>query len=116
MDPTGRAKCMLKFADLVREKAEEYAAWDTKSMGSALSMQAGGYHFCADLFTYYAGLADKIHGETSYPMADGKYKITHREPIGVCSGIGAWNVSAVLFGWKAAVSILLTVSDDLELC
>lgn len=50
-------------------------------------------------------MADKIHGETSYPSSAGKYKITQREPIGVCSGIGAWNVSAVLFAWKAAVSL-----------
>lgn len=64
-----------------------------------------GYNVGADLFTYYAGMADKIHGETSYPSSAGKYKITQREPIGVCSGIGAWNVSAVLFAWKAAVSL-----------
>jgi acyl-CoA reductase-like NAD-dependent aldehyde dehydrogenase len=36
-------------------------------------------------------------------LTNRRYKITQREPIGVCSGIGAWNVSAVLFGWKAAV-------------
>jgi acyl-CoA reductase-like NAD-dependent aldehyde dehydrogenase len=35
----------------------------------------------------------------------GKYKIIQREPIGVCSGIGAWNVSAVLFAWKVAPAL-----------
>ena len=114
MDPTARAKCMFKFADMMREQAEEIAGLDTKAMGSALSTQTMGYNVGADLFTYYAGLADKIHGETSYPNSQGKYKITQREPIGVCSGIGAWNVSAVLFAWKAAVCILIYLFDTTD--
>ena len=104
-NPTDRAKAMLKFADLIRENAEQIAMLETKAMGSAVGTQTMGYNVGADLFTYYAGLADKIVGETSYPTSAGKYVITQREPIGVCSGIGAWNVSAVLFCWKAAVSI-----------
>lgn len=104
-DPTVRAKSMQKFANLIREKAGEIASLDSKAMGSAIGTQTMGYNVCADLFDYYAGLADKVHGETTYPNSAGKYKIIQREPIGVCSGIGAWNVSAVLFGWKAAVSI-----------
>lgn len=104
-DPTERARAMLKFADLIRDKAEDVALLETNAMGSAISTQILGYQVGADLFTYYAGLADKIRGEASYPTARaGKYVITQREPLGVCAGIGAWNVSAVLFAWKAAVS------------
>lgn len=103
-DPTDRARAMYKFADLMRQNAEDIARLETRAMGSAVSTQTMGYNVGADLFVYYAGLADKIHGETAYPTSAGKYKITQREPIGVCSGIGAWNVSAVLFAWKAAVS------------
>ena len=103
-DPTERAKALYKFADLIREKAGEIAALETKTMGSAVGTQTMGYNIGADLFTYYAGLADKIHGETTYPNSQGKYKIIQREPIGVCAGIGAWNVSAILFAWKAAAS------------
>lgn len=104
MDPTGRARALLKFADLIRENADELGLFETKAMGSAIVTQSGGYRQGADLFTYYAGLADKILGETSYPTSDGRYKIIQKEPIGVCAGIGAWNVSAILFAWKVAVS------------
>ena len=103
-DPTYRADLMMKFAALMRQHAGEIAKLETTTMGSAVGTQTMGYNVGADLFVYYAGLADKIHGETSYPTSAGKYKIIQREPIGVCSGIGAWNVSAVLFAWKAAVS------------
>lgn len=89
-DPTARAKAMQKFADLIRSKAEEIASLDSKAMGSAIGTQTMGYNVCADLFDYYAGLADKIEGTATYPSSAGKYKITQREPIGVCSGIGAW--------------------------
>ena len=101
---------MIKFAGLIREKANEIAKLETMAMGSAHGTQTMGYNVGADLLTYYAGLADKIHGESTYPTSAGKYKITQREPIGVCSGIGAWNVSAVLFAWKAAVSVVTLAS------
>jgi aldehyde dehydrogenase (NAD+) len=104
-DATDRARAMHKFADLIRAQAEESGGLETKAMGSAVLTQTMGYNVCADLFDYYAGLADKIHGEAAYANSSGKYKITQREPIGVCSGIGAWNVSAVLFGWKAAPAL-----------
>ncbi|OAA65315.1 Aldehyde dehydrogenase domain protein [Niveomyces insectorum RCEF 264] len=105
MDPTDRAKAMFKFADLMREKADELGLLETRAMGSSIVTQSGGYKQGADLFTYYAGLADKILGETTYPTSAGRYKIIQREPIGVCAGIGAWNVSAILFAWKAAPAL-----------
>lgn len=105
LDPKERSTAMLKFANLVRDKAEELAALETKAMGSAIATQITCYKLGADLFTYYAGLTDKIKGEASYPTSDGKYIITQREPLGVCAGIGAWNVPAVLFSWKSAVSL-----------
>ena len=105
IDPTDRAKAMQKFAALLRAKASNLGALDTKSMGSAITLQTMAYHVAANLFDYYAGLADKIHGEAAYPSSTGRYRIVQREPIGVCSGIGAWNVSAMLFGYKAAPAL-----------
>lgn len=50
-------------------------------------------------------MADKILGETSYPAEDGKYRIVQCEPIGECSGIGAWNVHFLHLGWKVASAL-----------
>lgn len=116
LDPSERAKAMFKFADLVREHAESLARLDTEVMGSAISTQTLGYTTAANLFTYYAGLADKIHGETMYPTSTGPYKIVQREPIGVCAGIGAWNVSSILFAWKVAVSAFIRVIRARQEC
>ena len=108
-DPSERARAMFKFADLMHEHAGSLARLDTEVMGSAISTQTLGYKTAADLFTYFAGLADKIHGETMYPTSTGPYKIVQREPIGVCAGIGAWNVSSILFAWKVAVSGFISI-------
>ena len=91
---------MRKFAAYIRQHAEEAASLETRSMGSAVMTQAMGYGIAADLFDYYSGLCDKIHGETSYPTSQGKYKITQREPIGVCaaSGVRAWGMPAKMPG------------------
>lgn len=59
MDPTNRAKAMPKFADLMREQAEEIGLLETRAMGSAIVTQRGAYEQGADLFTYYAGLAHR---------------------------------------------------------
>lgn len=42
-----------------------------------LNRSKRGYQVAANLFDYYSGLADKIHGETSYPDSSGKYKVCH---------------------------------------
>lgn len=96
---------MQRFAALLREHAPTLGALDTECMGSAVTLQAMAYHVAANMFDYYSGLADKIHGEAAYPSSTGRYRIVQREPIGVCSGIGAWNVSAMLFGQKAAPAL-----------
>lgn len=44
-------------------------------------------------FRYYAGYSGKVGGESFPPDEDGTYKIVQYEPIGVCAGICAWNVS-----------------------
>jgi acyl-CoA reductase-like NAD-dependent aldehyde dehydrogenase len=56
---------LLKFADLLRENASELGMLETKATGSAVMLQSIGYGVCADLFTYYARLADKIHGDSA---------------------------------------------------
>ncbi|KAG2414058.1 hypothetical protein HFD88_003249 [Aspergillus terreus] len=51
------AKAMLKFADLMREQAEEIGLLETRAMGSAIVTQRGAYEQGSDLFTYYAACA-----------------------------------------------------------
>ncbi len=56
----------------------------------------------ADILFYYAGWADKIHGETLGPPASDAFHYTLREPIGVVGAITPWNFPLLLAVWKIA--------------
>lgn len=94
VEPTARAALIYKLADLVEENKEDLAtleAWDNgKPYQTALTEDIE--EFLAVL-RYYAGWADKIHGQTMSNVGEGGYKFgyTIREPIGVCGQIIPWN-------------------------
>jgi betaine-aldehyde dehydrogenase len=59
----------------------------------------------ANVFQYYAGLADKDGGEViSSPIPDSVSKIV-REPIGVCGQITPWNYPLLQASWKIAPAL-----------
>lgn len=97
---TERTAIMLKYADLVEKNATMLAQLETLAMGMPMmiSMRAVEMHY--KNFRYYAGLTDKIHGETFNEDGDGVVKMTMYEPIGVCAGISAWNNTHLSTAWK----------------
>src|ERR1044072_409330 len=58
----------------------------------------------AECFQYYAGWADKIHGET-IPVRGNFLTYTLREPIGVVAAIVPWNFPLLLTSWKVAPAL-----------
>ncbi|KAK5941418.1 hypothetical protein PMZ80_006696 [Knufia obscura] len=98
-----RGAIMLKFADLLEANAERIAKLESMCMGQPVSLAKKMILGPVALWRYYAGYAGKVAGE-SYPPdgEDGTYKIVQYEPLGVCSGICAWNGSHVLAAWKLA--------------
>ncbi|GLT60746.1 hypothetical protein SLA2020_334990 [Shorea laevis] len=69
---TERAKIMMKYADLIDQNVEELAALDTIDAGKLFSMgKAVDIPQVANTLRYYAGAADKIHGELSPALAAG---------------------------------------------
>ncbi len=48
---------------------------------------------------YYAGWADKIHGDT-IPIKGNYFCYTRREPVGVVGQIIPWNFPALMAAWK----------------
>jgi len=54
---------------------------------------------CVNVLRYYAGWADKIHGDT-IPVRGGSLVYTRREPVGVVGAIVPWNFPLLLATWK----------------
>ena len=58
----------------------------------------------AEMFSYYAGWADKLHGEV-IPVPSGHLNFTTREPLGVVFQITPWNAPIFTAGWQIAPAI-----------
>ncbi|KAH7855620.1 hypothetical protein Vadar_026800 [Vaccinium darrowii] len=102
---TARRKILLKFADLIDEHAEELAALESidagKLFGWGKAVEIPG---TAENVRYYAGAADKIHGET-LKMSSAHQGYTLREPIGVVGHIIPWNFPSTMFLLKVSPAL-----------
>lgn len=58
----------------------------------------------AEMFAYYGGWADKLHGEV-IPVPSGHLNFTLREPLGVVFQITPWNAPIFTAGWQIAPAI-----------
>uniref|UniRef100_A0A803MQ46 Aldehyde dehydrogenase domain-containing protein n=2 Tax=Chenopodium quinoa TaxID=63459 RepID=A0A803MQ46_CHEQI len=100
-----RGRVMMKFADLIEEHVEELAALDSIDAGKLFTMgkvlDIPGASHC---LRYYAGAADKIHGET-LKLARAMQGYTLREPIGVVGHIIPWNYPTTMFFLKVAPAL-----------
>ncbi|KAF2175521.1 aldehyde dehydrogenase [Zopfia rhizophila CBS 207.26] len=101
-----RSKIMLTFADLIDKHTEEIWPLESKVMGMPQNVVKTILGMTANVYRYYADWTDNLAGE-QFPEADGVYKIVHYEPLSVCAGIGAWNVSVMCFGYKAAAAVVV---------
>jgi aldehyde dehydrogenase (NAD+) len=102
-----RAATMLKYANLVEKNAEKLAQLETLNMGVPITFSRILVGAQVDAFRYYAGLVDKVHGETYKEDGDDVMKMTVYEPLGVCAGISAWNATAASIGSKIAPAVAM---------
>jgi aldehyde dehydrogenase (NAD+) len=95
-----RGKLLYKLADLVEKNSADLAELETRNNGKPIRETAGvDLPFVVDTFRYYAGLADKIHGET-IPVNGAFLNYTLREPMGVVGQIIPWNFPLLMAAWK----------------
>ncbi|KAM5547706.1 aldehyde dehydrogenase family 2 member C4 [Rosa sericea] len=100
-----RRKIMMKFADLIDEHTEELAKLDTVDAGKLFSSgKAVDIPQVAQTLRYYAGAADKIHGEV-LKMSRELQAYTLLEPIGVVGHIIPWNFPSTMLSVKVAPSL-----------
>ena len=100
MDARDRGKLLNRLADLIEEHADELAALETLDNGKPIrDARAADIPLVIDCLRYYAGWADKIHGDT-IPIRGDYFCYTRREPLGVCGQIIPWNFPALMVAWK----------------
>ena len=100
MDARDRGRLMNKLADLIEEEIDELAALESLDNGKPVrDARAADLPLTIDCLRYYAGYADKIHGQT-IPIRGNYFTYTRREPVGVVGQIIPWNFPMLMTAWK----------------
>jgi len=93
---------MVKWASLIEQNIEEIAALDTIDGGKLYSWcKSVDVPEASNILRYYAGAADKVHGEV-FKTSRNLHMYTLMEPIGVVGHIIPWNFPTIMFFAKAA--------------
>lgn len=90
MVPAERGRILLRIAEGIRGRKEELSRLETLDSGKPLTQSRTDVELAARYCEYFAGVADKILGET-IPVAPGMLDYTLREPLGVTAHVVPWN-------------------------
>jgi acyl-CoA reductase-like NAD-dependent aldehyde dehydrogenase len=104
MSAAKRGRLLWTIADKLQERAETITRLETLNNGKPIFEAQIDLKQAVDVFRYYAGWCDKIHGET-IPVAGGDFVYTRREPIGVVGAIIPWNFPLLMVSWKVAPAL-----------
>jgi aldehyde dehydrogenase (NAD+) len=105
MSARERGRLVWKIGERLMEKADEIAHLETLHNGKPIfESRHIEVPAAAECFQYYAGWADKIHGET-VPVKGNFLTYTLREPVGVVAAIVPWNFPLLLTSWKVAPAL-----------
>ncbi|KAM0324363.1 hypothetical protein ACHAQA_008144 [Verticillium albo-atrum] len=105
LSSSARGQLLHRLADLVEANALTLATIETLDNGKPLSASlACDVPDLVSVLRYYAGWADKIHGQTM-DLGPAKLAYTLRQPLGVCAQIIPWNYPLSMAGWKIAPAL-----------
>ncbi|WP_256301603.1 aldehyde dehydrogenase [Haloarchaeobius salinus] len=108
-----RGNYLSQIADRVEAKADELIDCEIRDTGRPKNEISGAIRALPAWYRYYAGLANKIQGETI--PNDGTAEVyTRKEPVGVVGAITPWNASTMLATWKLAPAIAAGASVVLK--
>lgn len=100
-----RSKVLMRVAELIGERLDEFAAAESRDNGKPLKLAQtvdipraqSNFHFYATGILHYAS--------ESHSMGDVAINYTLRQPIGVAGCISPWNLPLYLFSWKIAPAL-----------
>lgn len=104
MDAAERGRLLMRMARLVLDHEDELTAIEARDTSKPMKQARADIKACARYFEFYAGAADKFHGET-IPFMNGYFVATERIPHGVTGHIIPWNYPAQMFGRTLAPAL-----------
>ena len=105
MSARERGRVIWRVGERLTEKIDEVARLETLHNGKPITESRHiEIPMAAECLQYFAGWADKIHGET-VPVKGNGLVYTLREPLGVVAAIVPWNFPLLLAMWKVAPAL-----------
>ncbi|WP_312795047.1 aldehyde dehydrogenase family protein [Tianweitania sp.] len=92
--PAERSRMLNRVAQAIRKDAQRLATVECLDSGKPLREAVGDIETSARYFEYYAGIADKLQGDT-IPLGPDFVSFTMHEPIGATAHIIPWNFPLV---------------------
>ena len=92
-----RGRVLARIGKAVEARADELAQLEARDVGKPLKQARADALALARYLEFYAGAADKLHGET-IPYLAGYTVFTLREPHGVTAHIIPWNYPMQIIG------------------
>ena len=103
---TERGRVLQKMSALILARHEELSQLEARDTGKPIGQARNDVTVAARYCEYYAGAADKLHGE-QIPYLNDFHVVVLREPYGVTAHILPWNYPAQMFG-RSVVPALAT--------
>ena len=107
MKPRQRGRILMRAADLLLARADEFGKVETQDNGKPIFEAARiDMPAAAECLSYFGEYADKLYGDT-FPGRTDAFLLTLREPIGVVGAITPWNFPLLQAMWKIAPALAL---------
>jgi len=100
---SSRREGLRAIAGIVEAHLNELALLEANDVGKPIADARAEIGGVAECFHYYAGVVDKILGET-IPV-EGGVDMTFREPLGVVAVIAPWNFPLPIASWNIAPAL-----------
>ena len=104
--PLDRSRMLLKLADAIESRAEQFARLESLNCGKPYARALGDeIPAVADCFRYFAGAARCLHGTVAGEYLAGHTSMIRRDPVGVVGSIAPWNYPLMMAAWKSAPAL-----------
>ncbi|WP_421733262.1 gamma-aminobutyraldehyde dehydrogenase [Cellulomonas sp.] len=104
--PAERQLALLRLADAIEQRAEEFVAVESRNTGKPLHLTATDeVPPCVDQLRFFAGAARVLDGLSAGEYMAGHTSWVRREPVGVVGQVTPWNYPLMMAIWKIAPAL-----------
>ena len=104
--PMERSRLLLRLADAIEARAEEFARIESLNCGKPYARALGDeIPAIADCYRYFAGAARCVSGTVANEYLAGHTSMIRRDAVGVVGSIAPWNYPLMMAAWKTAPAL-----------